>query len=416
MSSRPAARAAALARRVRRESPRTTAQRAVRRAYQRLGVAELDFPLLPGDVADSALPRPAGPPPPVEGPLTVGWICTPPGAGSGGHTTMFRMVQALELAGHRCVVLLYDRHGGDAADQARVVRHGWPWVSAEVRSADDGFDDLDACVATGWPTAHVLATRGPADLHKLYFIQDYEPFFLPRGSEHELAADSYRLGFTHIALGRMVRDRLRGELGVESHLVPFSCDTAVYSLRNRGPRSGVVFYAKRDVPRRGYRLAVLALERFHARHPDQEIHVYGDPVPDLPVPVTRHERLTPVELNELYNRCRAGLAMSFTNISLVAEEMLASGCVPVVNDSVDARADLDSRCVAWGTPTPSGIADALGRAVADAARPEVAAAAAASVRTDNWALTGSAVAGIVVRVVRGRAATDVSSATVLSAG
>src|SRR5689334_10120771 len=33
-------------------------------------------------------------------PLTVGWVCTPPSAGSGGHTTMFRMVAALEAHGH----------------------------------------------------------------------------------------------------------------------------------------------------------------------------------------------------------------------------------------------------------------------------------------------------------------------------
>ena len=132
--------------------------------------------------------------------------------------------------------------------------------------------------------------------------------------EHALAADTYRFGFTNIALGHMVQDRLESELGVSSEMVPFSCDTATYSRSNVGQRSGIVLYAKPDVARRGYGLAAMALAEFHARHPEQEIHVYGDPVPHLDVPVTRHGRLTPRELNVLYNKCVAGLAMSFTNV------------------------------------------------------------------------------------------------------
>ena len=301
---------------------------------------------------------------------------------------MFRMIQALEQAGHTCVLFLYDRHHGRLEHHADVVARSWPWVRAEVRDAADGIDGIDACVATSWPSAHVLARRGGADLHRLYFIQDYEPFFFPRGSEYELAADTYRFGFTNIALGHMVQDRLRDELGVASRLVPFSCDSTVYSLSNQGPRSGIVFYSKPDVDRRGYLLGTLALEQFHRRHPEQPIHVYGDPMPGVSFPVVRHDRLTPEALNALYNRTIAGLAMSFTNISLVAEEMLAAGNIPVVPDSSDARADLPNEQVAWSAPTPTALADALSRAVETTDQSAQAIDAAASARTDNWGLAG----------------------------
>ena len=234
-------------------------------------------------------------------------------------------------------------------------------------------------------------------MRRAYFIQDYEPFFFPRGPEYELAADTYRFGFVNIALGHMVHDRLRAELGVDSELVPFSCDTSVYRLDNTGERNGIVLYAKPDVPRRGYRLAALALAEFHRRHPEQLIHLYGDPVPELEVPVVRHGRLTPGELNGLYNQVVAGLAMSFTNISLVAEEMLAAGCLPVVNDGPDPRADLDSRYVAWAPATPSGLADALCRAVE---AESMALPAAASVRTDCWQETGDRVVRILEAAAR----------------
>lgn len=381
------------ARRMCRDDPSDLLRRVVRRLYARVGAAELDFPLLADDVADSTRLAPPVSVPTSEAaashrPLSIGWLCTPPSAGSGGHTTMFRMIAAAETAGHRCVVLLYDRHQGDSAVQAEVIRASWPWIRAEIRSVEQGFAGLDVAVATSWPTAHVLATRRPDRLPAAYFIQDYEPFFYPRGSLYELAADTYRFGFTNIALGAMVRDRLRGELGVDSELVPFSCDISVYRLHHAGPRNGVVLYAKPDVPRRGYRLATIALAEFHRRHPEQRIHVYGDPAPDLPAWAVRHGRLSPEQLNALYNECVAGLAMSFTNISLVAEEMLAAGCVPVVNDHPDARADLTSPCVAWAAPTPGGLADALCAVVESTPR---AVEAARSVRTDDWGTTGGAV-------------------------
>ena len=388
-----------LSRKLRAEGARGVAQRLAKRAYNSWHAGDLDFPVLPGDLADSAslslVPQSVS----DDSTLRIGWLTTPPSAGSGGHTTMFRMVRALEEAGHECTILLYDRHHGDVQEQARVIREAWPWVRAKAFDIDDGLRQLDACVATSWPTAHVLASRRP-DAMLFYFIQDYEPFFYPRGSEYELAADTYRFGFTNIALGHMVQNRLRGELGVASALVPFSCDTSVYSLSNSGPRSGIVCYTKPDVPRRGYRLAALALAEFHTRHPEQEIHVYGDEARDLGVPVTRHHRLTPGELNELYNRCIAGLAMSFTNITLVAEEMLASGCIPVVTDSEDSRAGLDNPHVAWSAPTPAALADSLARTVSGANSAK-AVAAASSVRDDNWTAAGSSVVHIIESVTRG---------------
>lgn len=380
------------------EGPAGLARRAVRRLYDRIDAGSLAFPLLPGDIADSARLVDHGPAEPVSGRLTVGWLMPPPAAGSGGHTTAFRMVRALEEAGHRCVIVLYDRHHGDPAAQAAVIRAGWPDMRAEVRSVDAGMAGLDACIATSWESAHVLARRSTTRLHRLYFIQDYEPFFYPRGSLAELAADSYRFGFTNIALGPMVRDRLRSELGIGSSLVPFSCDVDVYRLRNTGPRSGIVAYLKPDVPRRGYLTSAMALAEFHERHPEHEIHVFGHPVPHLRVPVTRHPRLTPAELDALYNRCVAGLSLSFTNVSLVAGEMLASGCVPVVNDCADARAALDHPAVRWAMGTAGSLADALCAAVEEPADP---ATVASGIHADSWRETGAALVDIVERTCAG---------------
>ena len=380
------------------------AQRFANRAFHATGARALWFPLAADDVLEdvpASLPEPTTRP--VRGgPLRIGWVMFPPGPGSGGHTTIFRMIEALEARGHRCVVFAYLRDGVDVGTVAAIIRSSWPKVDVDVRSAKDGISGVDAAIATSWETAHVLARRGGAPTRRLYFVQDYEPYFYPRGAEHELAALTYRLPFRRIALGEMLEAMIREETGQASDLVPFGCDSSAYRLPQPAvPRSGIVLYAKPDAARRGFELARLALERFHELHPEQEIHVYGERPVGMTVPFTFHGRLRVPELNELYGRTVAGLAMSFTNITLVAEEMLAAGNIPVVNDMALARLVLPNPHVRWTEPTVQALARALSDAVEAPDLLERAASAAASVVGRSWRPTQEAVADIVEAEVYG---------------
>lgn len=402
-SRRPESRVAKAVGIVRTGGPRALAQRVTRYAYGKLDAGVLNEPLLDDDIADStqlnlALPdvRPLR-----SRPLRVGWVIVPPSAGSGGHTTLFRMVEAVERAGHECVLFIYDRYGGDLRAQESVIRSWWPDIRATVRDAATGISGVDAAVASGWDTAHVLARRGTEPMRRLYFVQDYEPYFYARGSMYSLAEDSYRFGFRTIALGEMVAGLLRSEVGLSPDVTGFGCDTSVYRLLPRTERNGVVLFARPEVPRRGFSLARLALQRFHERHPEVGIHLYGSEVKDLPFPATQHGKLTPPELNRLYNSSIAGLAMSFTNISLVAEEMLAAGTIPVVNDSVHSRADLSNEHVVWATPTPHGLASALSTVVERPGRAGTASAASESVRQFGWTKTQADVLRILEHEVYG---------------
>ncbi|MCB5283018.1 MULTISPECIES: glycosyltransferase family 1 protein [Micrococcaceae] len=369
---RPTGRLAQLATRLKRDGPGEVFRRGTRKIAQkagdRLGWAELDFPLRTEDITDPETRRVPSHYPVRDGALEIGWVCTPPGAGSGGHTTLFRMVEGLERRGHSCTLFLYDVNADDVARHEEVIRRCWPGMKAAIRSATPSIDGVDAVVASSWQTAHVVASRVRGPIRLFYLVQDYEPYFYPRGSLYTLAEMSYHLGLELIALGDMVAAQLQHESGIVPALtVPFGCDTGVYRILEdaRGrPRSGVVFYAKRNTDRRGYVLGKLALELFHHMHPEVEIHVYGDRVANWRIPVTSHGNLLPVELNELYNRTKAGLVMSFTNISLAAEELLAAGCRPVLNDSAMAQADLPGAGAVWARPTPAALAGALSLLVA----------------------------------------------------
>lgn len=377
-----------LAGRARDMGPSELARRVARRAYQRLGAEELEFPLLEGDVADSTrldLPVPTRRPG-RDAPLRIAWISEPPARGSGGHTTMFRMIQGLERAGHSCELLLYDRYGGDLDSHRRVVRSGWPFVEAPVRSVDDGLGGFDACVATAWSTAHVLARRSAGTpVRRLYFAQDFEPFFYPRGDRYALAEDSYRFGFRTVAVGHMAADLIAPVAGRRPDVAEFGCDTEVYRLTSAGGRDAAVLYLNPSSERRGLRLALLAMAELHRRHPEVEIATFGGDRVDLPFPATRLGVQTPEALARLYNRSITGLALSFTNISLIAEELLACGVIPVVNDHPYARADLAHPDVRWALPTPGALADELCAAVEAPDREERARRAAAAVRSGHWA-------------------------------
>lgn len=368
--------------------PQDATQRIARRLEQwtarSFRTSDLDFPLLAGDVADSQrLAATRITPAKAEGPLRIAWLCTPPSPGSGGHTTFFRMVEGLEKQGHRCTILLYNRHGSDLRLYTEIIRDNWPELSAEIHFAPSRIQDYDACVASSWETAHVLAARGDSASFKFYFIQDYEPYFHPRGSLYALAEDTYRFGFRNIALGDMVQKILLRELGVDARVVPFGCDTGIYKLDNYSQRSGVAFFARPHVDRRGFHLALLALAEFHRRHPEQKITIYGDRIPNCDVPHHYAGRLTPQQLNALYNHSVAGLALSFTNVSLVPEEMLAAGVRPVVNESALARMGLVNEHILWAPATPGGLADALSVAVETPLSAVQRAEVAASVRT-GW--------------------------------
>lgn len=367
-------------------------------ASDRLSAALAEgLPLRAEHITHSSLvaPPPVPPQRPPGAPLTVGWVISPPSRGSGGHTTLFRFVSALEDAGHRCMLYVYDSRNDDVRPYEPVIRTWWPDVRAEVRSARARLEPADAFVATSWLTAHVLATAGDVAGRRFYLVQDYEPWFYARGAAQQLAEDTYRFGFEHITVGAMLAVELEKRFGVRSTVAEFGAALEDYRVERPGPRRGVVFFSRPGVARRGHDLGVLALEEFHRRRPEVPIHVFGSSA-RFPFPARVHGRLRPPQLNDLYNSCSAALALSFTNVSLVPHEMLAAGVVPVVNDFEGARAVLTNPEVVWALPTPGTLADALVRVV-DTCGPGTPERVSASVGGAGW---GSAEQSVVEALER----------------
>ncbi len=384
------------------------AERARRVASDWLAPRSAPAPVRREDLMAVDLAHPFHPPVPaiVPGePLVANWVITPPAPGSGGHTTLFRILRYLEAHGYRNRVYFYDAYRSDHAYFESVVRNYYNF-HGPVASIDGGMLDAHIVMATGWPTAYPIFNARSAG-KRFYFIQDFEPLFYPAGTISSLAENTYRMGFHGISIGTCFADRLATQYGMTVDTFRYGCDISQYRRLPGSPRTGVVFYARRDNARRGFELGLMALEAFAARRPDIDIHIYGDKIGKLPFRFIDHGRISPDEINSIYNRCYAGLSLSFTNVSLVALEMLAAGCIPVVNDTPEVRTDLDNPFVRYAPAYPQALAAQL-EAVLDTNHFDlISAEAAGSVHTITWDQAGATVDAILRRVL----AAPVSSVT-----
>lgn len=331
--------------------------------------------------------------------LRLSWVMFPPRAGSGGHTTLFRMINYLEQQGYRNTVYFHDGLGGDHLHYSNIVRTYFHFAG-RIRSIRDGFEDAHALIATSWPTAYSVFTADCAG-KRFYFVQDFEPDFYPAGAERILAENTYRMDFHAITAGRWLTEKLRRDYDMRSDSFDFGCDTARYRSTNNAKRSGVAFYGRADTARRGYELGVLVLDLIARQRPDLDLHIYGSTsARPLPFRHIQHGVVSPERLNAIYNQCFAGLSLSFTNVSLVPYEMLASGCIPVVNDARHNRVVLDNPFIRYAEATPHALADAI---LGLASRTDFAAhsdAAARSVAVASWDDAGAALDGILRRTLR----------------
>jgi hypothetical protein len=330
-------------------------------------------------------------------PLVINWIMVPAGVGSGGHTTMFRIICYLEAHGYQNRIYFYNVYGGDCEYYQIIARNSYGFTG-EVIELHCDMKDAHAVIATSWATSYPAFHLRCAG-KRFYFVQDFEPYFYPAGAFSLLAENTYRMGFHGITAGRWLAEKLTAEFGMPADYFDFGCDSVHYHRLENAKRSGIVFYARPEAARRGFELGLMALELFAAMHPEIDIHFYGEHMGDLPFRFFDHGHISPRGLNELYNQCFAGLSLSLTNVSLVPHEMLAAGCIPVVNDAVHNRMVLDNAFVRYAAPNPQALAAELESVITTRDFGALSRAAAASVRLRAWDEAGATVASIIETVL-----------------
>jgi glycosyltransferase involved in cell wall biosynthesis len=339
--------------------------------------------------------------------LTIAWIMSPPGESSGGHQNIFRFISFLEAAGHTVKVYLYSAHNPFTVATIRetlATSPSYPRVKAsiETHSSAGVGEGVDVIFATGWETAYA-SFRDTSMARRFYFVQDYEPYFFPVGSASVLAENTYRFGFHGITAGGFLSHKLSTEFGMPASHYDFGADSNRYRITNEAPRKEIFFYARPPTERRGFELGIIALALFAKERPEYTINLAGwDVRPyQIPFPYTNLKDLKLDELNEVYNRCAAGLVISLTNMSLLPLELLSSGVIPVVNDGPNNRLVSDNPFIEYSPAAPKALAERLIRIVDRADLPAHATAASESVKGADWESSGRTFVRIFEDAVRG---------------
>jgi glycosyltransferase involved in cell wall biosynthesis len=304
-------------------------------------------------------PRPTGP-------YTVAWVVPPWKVGSGGHTTIFRLIQQLEQRGHRCAIHVFDPFGNDSRPAHKLryeIRNSFIDIEAPVFRGCDNFEGADVAFATNWWTAYPVRDL-PDVKEKVYLVQDDEPQFYATSAEAIWAADTYRMGYRCLAYTPWMAEILTRDYGLESRFFECGTDLDTYPFQGiEGREPGVIaVYARRETERRAVDLALAGIATLVERRPGVRPVLFGSNVsPTSPVPAENLGVQHPRKLSELYRRASAGIVFSLTTHSLVAQEMMASGLPLVELNGLNVTSELgrpgDHAMLV--DPRPDAIADAL---------------------------------------------------------
>src|SRR5436190_15286890 len=301
-----------------------------------------------------------------EGPWTIAWVVPAWKVGSGGHTTIFRLVRQMELRGHSCAIFVSDHKGTlrkHASELREEIREHFVPVEAPVFMGLDDFDSADVAIATEWSTAFPVRDL-PRCREKVYLVQDDEPQFFPASAERIWAEETYRMGYRCIAYTPWMAEILERDYGLEARWFECGTDLDTYTFAGEEGREPghVAVYARRETPRRAVELAIAGIANLFERRPGLRVTLFGSNIKgSAPFPCEDLGVVPPRELASLYHRASAGVVFSLTTHSLVAQEMMASG-LPVVElegDNVSGALGVSGEHVMLAERTPDSIADAL---------------------------------------------------------
>lgn len=264
--------------------------------------------------------------------FVLNWIIPDPMQGSGGHINIFRFASMLEDRGfHSRFFCLDSRFSTDAEARAFVLDNFSVFnARMETFCSTTAMAFAHGTIATQWTTAYVVRAFDNT-LAKFYFVQDFEPYFYPRGTEYAAAELPYTFGFHAITAGGWLEGIMKQRYGLVADGFGFSYDKDKYvpHVRNDDVKR-VFFYARPTTPRRNFELGLYALTELSKRIDGLEVVFAGGNLDAYAIHLPRYRCLDimdPSELSNVYSQCDLCLVFSYTNLSLLPLEIMASGSV-----------------------------------------------------------------------------------------
>lgn len=290
---------------------------------------------------------------------TIAWVVPAFSTGSGGHRTIFTNVNYLIEHGYKCDVYVDGNQGEYPKDIFKRIEEGYGEFKADVFAGYTLAKKYDIAIATGWDTAEPVASSDAKN--RLYFIQDFEPYFFPRNGENIAAERSYSLGLRGITIGKWLTQKISNNYPTETNFFHFCADlTKYHKLDDVEKEDAICFIFQPGKPRRCDQIALRALKIVQKLRPETKIYLYGSAKRKIEGLKVEHlGEITIEDCNNLYNKCAVGLCMSASNPSRIPFEMMSAG-LPVVELYLDNNLyDFPDGGCLLADPTPEAVATAL---------------------------------------------------------
>ncbi len=329
----------------------------------------------------------------------VTWFVPAFGHPFAGIHTIFRFAEGMERRhGVRSDFVVYDKPEAQPAEFAQRVAHilGRPDAPFRVLKRPEEVAELPECdlaICTWWTSAYRVLHH-PRAAARAYFVQDYEPLFMPAGTLSALSEQTYRLGFYGIFNGPGLKDYVTSRYPMTGCAFEPTVDHSLFHDR-RPVRSGpvrVFFYGRPGNDRNAFELGLAALSRLK-RELGAAVEILSAGAPWTPEDygvrgVIHNLGVLPYEQTAtLYRECDVGLCFMLTHHpSYLPLEMMASGVTVVTNDNPSNHWLLENgRNCLLAEPTVSSVVSALRRAVTEPSlRARLGTEASARIHRTTW--------------------------------
>lgn len=259
----------------------------------------------------------------------------------GGQTSILRLGTELSKLGYQVYYAVYKNQSKEemqiCADSNLEGFRG-SLISSGAFKKLQQKKSPDVIVATSFDTVSFVKRFSG---YKMYFVQDYEPYFYPFGEMFLLAKKTYEQGLHMVSLGAWNKEMVEKNCMVISPIdvIDFPYEKSEYPRLERDymeyceKKTFVIavylkYYGKRLPCIIPYMLQqVKAL--FHRDGIELVVKYYGEAKSFHVEGGTNLGMLSKSELRDLYQTADFGMVASMSNISLVPYEMLSTG-LPVI--------------------------------------------------------------------------------------
>lgn len=252
----------------------------------------------------------------------------------GGQTTMLHLGTLLSLKGYQVYYLSYvPQSTKNMQINAEFNYPGYQGQCLAMKSLKSHHSDI--WIATLWESAYIIKNFSG---YKMYFVQDYEPYFYPYGDRYHLAKRTYELGLHMVSLGPWCAKQIKTNCQLKSPLdtINFPVEDKDYPYQKRNFSSyptkkeiKLAVYTKFSSSRRApinIQITLYNCQKLLKSYGlTLKINYFGTPQDKQFINGQNLGRLNKKQLNTLYQDSDFGIAPSMTNFSLVPFEMMSTG-------------------------------------------------------------------------------------------